>query len=136
MIRYLQQNLDTEKGLPLEPVKETRSGKPVKGTKYLPLKKQKGKKKFTGRAGSKSAMMRKMFLVNVPVGAPKISKANKNKIDSKQQHCDCHGHEAQTEFEGNSPEAQNDASCADGLSRAQALWTELHHDLQHMWNHL
>ena len=121
IILDMQQSLVTEKGIPLEPTKESKkekkAGDPTRGTKYLSLKKRKGKNKFSGRSGSKASIMRRTFMVNVPVSAPKTAEENRKKASNKHQSCDCDNHEAIVEEEVDPLETEKRADandCTDG----------------------
>ena len=121
IILDMQQSLVTEKGIPLEPTKESKkekkAGDPTRGTKYLSLKKRKGKNKFSGRSGSKASIMRRTFMVNVPVSAPKTAEENRKKASNKHQSCNCDNHEVIVEEEVDPLETEKRADandCTDG----------------------
>lgn len=103
IILDMQENLATENGVPLEPEERQKPIKKATGTKYLPLTKRKGKSKFSGRAGTKANIMRKTYMVNVPVTAPKTSELP-NARNAKKATCDCGEHEIEIREEDNLPE--------------------------------
>ena len=91
IIQELQGATKTEKGIPLETTTKPQQKLSMRA-EYLPLKKRKGKKKFLGRSGSKASLMRKTFLVDVPVPSsrPKDSKQRGNVFKQTMNACD-HG---------------------------------------------
>ena len=103
IILDMQENLATENGVPLEPDERRKPIKKARGTKYLPLTKRKGKSKFSRRAGTKATVMRKTYMVNVPVTAPKASERS-NAKHTKKATCDCGNHEIEIGEEDHLPE--------------------------------
>ena len=103
IILDMQENLATEKDIPLEPEERKITIKKAREAKYLPLTKRKGKNKFSRRAGAKASAMRKTYMVNVPVTAPKTSEL-RNAKNAKKAACDCGDHEVEIREEDRLPE--------------------------------
>ena len=123
IILDMQENLATENGVPLEPDERRKPIKKAGGTKYLPLTKRKGKSKFSRRAGTKATVMRKTYMVNVPVTAPKVSERS-NAKHTKKATCDCGNHEIEIGEEDHPPETTKLEKLMI-LSRTQHLLTSI-----------
>ena len=115
IILDMQENLATEKGVPLEPEKRRKPIKKARGAKYLPLSKRKGRNKFSRRAGTKATVMRKTYMVNVPVTAPKTSELT----NAKKPACDCGNHEVEMREDDNLPETPKVDDADDVITEAK-----------------
>jgi len=112
IISELRGAVVTEKGIPLEqPTKVDKNG--WKKAQYLPLKKRKGKKKFSGRSGLKASIMRKTFMVDVPITSSQPSDnsqtARKRKLAKNSCSYGCGNHSIPVQ-EKESPAKNDDVS--------------------------